>query len=98
MKTTHRTGNFIKQFSGPGENGIVCFKFWQAVVASGCPGECAYCFLQTQTPYRRGLYDVKGTLFENLRDMEPEVNEWLQQPVPPGMIIGENQTGLPFHR
>lgn len=98
MQVTHRQGNFVRQFSGPGENSIVCFKFWQAVVASGCPGECAYCFLQTQTPYRRGLYDLKGTLFENLRDMEPEVRGWLKQPIPAGMIIGENQDGLAFER
>lgn len=96
MKVTRRQGGFIKQFGGPGENEIVCFKFWQAVVASGCPGECAYCFLQTQTPYRRGLYELKGTLFENLRDMVPEAQVWLNQPQPAGLIIGENQDGLAF--
>lgn len=98
MKVTRRSGNFLKQFSGPGDNSIVCFRFWQAVVASGCPGECAYCFLQTQTPYRRGLYDLKGTLFENLRDMVPEIQAWLARPIPAGLIIGENQDGLAFER
>jgi DNA repair photolyase len=98
VKVTRRAGGFIKQFSGPGENDIVCFRFWQAVVASGCPGECAYCFLQTQTPYRRGLYDLKGTLFENLQDIVPEAKKWLAQPKPAGLIIGENQDGLAFER
>jgi hypothetical protein len=98
MKITRRQSDFVRQFSGPGDKSIVCFKFWQAVVASGCPGECAYCFLQTQTPYRRGLYDLKGTLFESLRDMEPEVREWLRQPIPAGLIVGENQDGLAFER
>ena len=96
MKTTHRTGNFIKQFSGPGENNIVCFKFWQAVVASGCPGECAYCFLQTQYPYRTGLYDLKGTIFDNLREIVRETRRWLKQQQPAGLIVGENQDGLAF--
>src|SRR6266511_2803302 len=96
MITTRRVGHFIKQFSGPGENNIVCFKFWQAVVASGCPGECAYCFLQTQHPYRTGLYDLKGTLFENLRDIVAEARRWLKQPQPAGLIVGENQDGLAF--
>jgi DNA repair photolyase len=96
MITTTRAGSFIKQFSGPGENNIICFKFWQAVVASGCPGECAYCFLQTQSPYRTGMYDLKGTLFENLREIVPEATRWLRQPEPAGLIIGENQDGLAF--
>src|SRR5947209_10000496 len=95
MFTTNRAG-FIKQFVGPGENQIICFKFWQAVIASGCPGECAYCFLQTQYPYRTGLYDLKGTLFSNLEQMLPEVKAWLRQPEPAGLILGENQDGLAF--
>jgi DNA repair photolyase len=98
MKTTSRGGSFIRQFSGPGDNSIVCFKFWQAVVASGCPGECSYCFLQTQYPYRRGLYDVKGTLFENLPAIIPEAQRWLRAPTPAGLIIGENQDGLAFEK
>jgi DNA repair photolyase len=96
MITTRRVGSFIKQFSGPGENNIICFKFWQAVIASGCPGECAYCFLQTQHPYRTGLYDLKGTLFENLPDIVKETRRWLKQPHPAGLILGENQDGLAF--
>lgn len=98
MFTTRRSGPFIKQFSGPGENTIVCFKFWQAVIASGCPGECSYCFLQTQYPYRTGLYDLKGTLFENLPDIELEARRWLRQSVPAGLILGENQDGLAFEK
>jgi len=98
VKVTRRSGNFLKQFSGPGESTIVCFKFWQAVIASGCPGECAYCFLQTQTPYRRGLYDLKGTLFDNLRDLVPELEAWLAHRIPAGLIVGENQDGLAFER
>jgi DNA repair photolyase len=96
MIITNRAGSFIKQFSGPGDNNIICFKFWQAVVASGCPGECAYCFLQTQYPYRTGLYDLKGTLFENLREIVPEAERWLKHVEPAGLIIGENQDGLAF--
>lgn len=96
MKVTRRAGPFLKQFVGPGDNGIVCFRFWQAVIASGCPGECAYCFLQNQLPYRVGKYDVKGTLFKNLRKIIPEVKKWLERPVPSGLILGENQDGLAF--
>lgn len=98
MLVTRRIGSFIKQFSGPGENNIVCFKFWQAVVASGCPGECAYCFLQTQYPYRNGTYNLKGTLFENLPDIVPETKRWLRQTSAAGLIIGENQDGLAFEK
>lgn len=96
MHTTNRAG-FIKQFVGPGDNQIICFKFWQAVIASGCPGECSYCFLQTQYPYRSGQYDIKGTIFSNLRDLVPETQRWLQQQrTPAGLILGENQDGLAF--
>ncbi|MEW6735449.1 MAG: hypothetical protein AB1489_29430, partial [Acidobacteriota bacterium] len=98
MLITKRGGNFIKQFSGPGENDIICFKFWQAVVASGCPGACSYCFLQTQRPYGTGQYDINGTLFENLPDLEQEARRWLKQPIPTGLIVGENQDGLAFER
>ena len=31
------------------DSGVVCFKFWQLVHASGLPFPCAYCFLQTTT-------------------------------------------------
>lgn len=98
MKVTQRRSPFLKQFSGPGANAIVCFQFWQAVIASGCPGECAYCFLQTQFPYRTGLYELKGTLFENLPDIVPETIKWLRQDKPAGLIIGENQDGLAFEK
>lgn len=97
MFTTTRSGSFLKQFGGPGDNDIVCFKFWQAVIASGCPGECAYCFLQTQYPYRTGRYQLKGTLFSNLEDIVPQMRGWLKrQTEPTGMILGENQDGLAF--
>lgn len=96
MPVVNRGAKFIKQFNGPGDTDIVCFKFWQAVVASGCPGECSYCFLQTQSPYRTGLYDLKGTLFANLARLEEETRRWLRQPVPAGLIVGENQDGLAF--
>lgn len=96
MLTKTRSGSFLKQFVGAGDNNIICFKFWQAVVASGCPGECAYCFLQTQYPYRSKMYDIKGTLFENLIDIVPETRKWLKQSQRQGLIIGENQDGLAF--
>ena len=97
MQVTERAGSFIKQFVGPGDNQIICFKFWQAVIASGCPGECSYCFLQTQYPYRSRKYDIKGTLFSNLKDIVPETRKWLkQQSRPAGLILGENQDGLAF--
>ena len=98
MQLIERKSPFVRQFSGPGKNGIVCFRFWQAVVASGCPGECAYCFLQTQSPYRRGLYELKGTLFTNVTGLVPEATRWLRQTQPAGLIIGENQDGLAFER
>lgn len=99
MLIAERKGGFLKQFAGPGENRIICFPFWQAVIASGCPGECAYCFLQTQTPYRTGAYELKGTLFTNLREIVPETRFWLlRQQRPAGLIVGENQDGLAFEQ
>jgi len=96
MMITTRKAKFIKQFSGPGETQIACFPFHQLCIASGCPGECAYCFLQTQRPYATGLYELKGTIFSNLRKMVPEVRAWLLQKQPAGIIVGENQDGLAF--
>src|SRR5580704_11083917 len=100
MRVVERSSPFIRQFSGPGpDSQIVCFKFWQAVVASGCPGACAYCFLQTQEPYRTGLYDLNGTLFSNLRRLERETVAWLHASQSArGLIVGENQDGLAFER
>ena len=98
MKVVHRTSPFIRQFAGPGQNSIVCFKFWQAVVASGCPGECAYCFLQTQRPYRNGHYELKGTLFRNLDRLADEAERWIRRERAAGLIVGENQDGLAFER
>jgi hypothetical protein len=98
VKITRRKGSFLKQFAGPGESSIACFRFHQAVVASGCPGACSYCFLQTQAPYRDDLYDLRGTLFENLPEMAGEVDDWLKKPQPAGLIVGENQDGLAFER
>ena len=98
MKIVHRSSKFVRQFCGPGDNQIVCFKFWQAIVASGCPGECSYCFLQTQYPYRNGNYCLKGTLFENIIDIVPEIKYWLKKENSSGLIIGENQDGLAFEK
>ena len=98
MKVVHRTSPFIRQFDGPGPNSIICFKFWQAVVASGCPGECAYCFLQTQRPYRSGQYELKGTLFQNLDRLGIEAERWIRRERAAGLIVGENQDGLAFER
>ncbi len=99
MKITRRNGSFIKRFVGAGDNEIVCFKFFQAVVASGCPGACSYCFLQTQFPYRTGAYDLYGTLYENLPEIVSQVRLWLrQQKEPAALIIGENQDGLAFEQ
>lgn len=98
MKVTKRGGSFIKRFGGAKETEIICFRFWQAVVAQGCPGACAYCFLQTSPAFVfNENYDLMGTLFENLRDIVPQVRAWLkQQRQPTGMIVGENQDGLAF--
>jgi hypothetical protein len=101
MRVVKRPSPFIRQFAGPGdETNIVCFRFWQAVIASGCPGACAYCFLQTQEPYRTGLYELTGTLFENLHPrLEEEATWWLASSTEPrGLIVGENQDGLAFER
>lgn len=97
MIVTTRKGKFIKQFSGPPEGGIVCFKFYQVVAASGCLGACNYCFLSTQLPYASGLYDVMGTLFGNLEELGPEARAWLKRhKQPAGLILGENQDGTCF--
>ncbi len=94
--TAHR-GRFIKQFQGPeDDSGIVCFKFWQLVHASGCPFSCAYCFLQTTTFFRFHRDALSGLIYENWRDMLKEVQNWLQASTPRMMIVGELQDGLAF--
>jgi len=52
--------------------------------------------LQTQRPYRSGLYDLKGTLFSNLPEIVKEARRWLKQSKPAALILGENQDGLAF--
>ncbi len=92
----HR-GKFIKQFSGPdADSGVVCFKFWQLVHASGCPFRCAYCFLQTTTFFRFNKAALMGQVYGNYQQMLEEVKEWLACPIPRMLIVGELQDGLAF--
>ncbi len=96
IPTVHR-GSFIKQFGGPGDDtSIVCFKFWELVVAAGCPFSCSYCFLQATPSYVFGHYPIKGAIFENWQDMVAEVEKWLKHPTPRMLVIGELQDGLAF--
>ena len=90
-------GRFIKQFGGPDPaSGIVCFKFWQLVAASGCPFKCAYCFLQTTAYFRFNKKALLGQVYQNWRQMIEEVEEWLESPIPRMLIVGELQDGLAF--
>ena len=90
-------GKFIKQFTGPdADSGVVCFKFWQLVHASGCPYQCAYCFLQTTTFFRFNKEALMGLIYSNWKKMITEVEEWLTSPVPRMLIVGELQDGLAF--
>lgn len=97
MLTTERSSRFIRQFGGPGEDSqIVCFKFWQLVVAGGCPYRCAYCFLQTVPWFRFRPDELYGLVYTNVDDMVAEIREWLSDPIPKMMIVGELQDGLVF--
>src|SRR3954471_7021080 len=90
-------GQFIKQFTGPDAgSGIVCFKFWQLVAASGCPFKCAYCFLQTTAYFRFKKKALMGQVYGNWRQMIEEVEEFLESPTPRMLIVGELQDGLAF--
>src|SRR5437764_8478194 len=90
-------GQFIKQFTGPGtDSGVVCFKFWQLVHASGCPFRCAYCFLQTTAFFRFNKAALMGLVYENWEEMLAEVKDWLAAPTPRMLIVGELQDGLAF--
>ena len=97
MLTKERGSNFIRQFGGPGEDSqIVCFKFWQLVVAGGCPYRCAYCFLQTVPWFRFHPDELYGLVYTNVDDMVAEITKWLADPSPKMMIAGELQDGLVF--
>jgi|SRR5581483_230622 len=97
MITSRRASRFIRRFVGPGEeSGIVCFKFWQLVPAGGCPYRCAYCFLQTTPWFRFNPDQLYGLVYTNVDDMVRELDEWLEDPVPKMMIVGELQDGLVF--
>jgi DNA repair photolyase len=90
-------GKFVKQFDGPAEgSGVVCFKFWQLVHASGCPFRCAYCFLQTTTFFRINKTALMGQVYSNWRQMVKEVKAWMTCPTPRMLIVGELQDGLAF--
>jgi spore photoproduct lyase len=92
----HR-GQFIKQFTGPNDDsGVVCFKFWQLVHASGCPFKCAYCFLQTTTYFRFNKAALMGQVYGNWQQMIDEVKDWLTCTTPRMLIVGELQDGLAF--
>lgn len=96
MLTKNRGSSFIRQFGGPGEGSIVCFKFWQLMVAGGCPYRCAYCFLQTVPWFRFHPDQLYGLVYTNVDDMVTEIKKWLNDPVPKMMIVGELQDGLVF--
>lgn len=90
-------GTFIKQFSGPEKgSGVVCFKFWQLVHASGCPFRCAYCFLQTTSYFRFNKAALQGQIYGNWEQMIDEVKAWMASPTPRMLIVGELQDGLAF--
>jgi spore photoproduct lyase len=92
----HRN-QFIKQFTGPDEkSGVVCFKFWQLVHASGCPFRCAYCFLQTTAFFRFNKEALMGLVYANWQEMVEEVKDWLAASTPRMLIVGELQDGLAF--
>jgi hypothetical protein len=92
----HRS-EFIKQFGGPKEgSGIVCFKFWELVIASGCPFRCSYCFFQTLPSVRHKREALTGLLYSNWRQMLDEVEQWLLARTPRMLIGGELQDGLVF--
>ena len=97
MKYGQRASKFIRRFAGPGEDSsIVCFKFWQLVPAGGCPYRCAYCFLQTVPWFRFNPDQLYGLVYTNIDDMIEELKEWLDDPVPKMLIVGELQDGLVF--
>src|SRR5260370_31219523 len=97
MTTKNRGSNFIRKFGGPGaDSQIVCFRFWQLVVAGGCPYRCSYCFLQTVPWFRFRPDELYGLVYTNVEDMVEEIKEWLEDPTPKKMIAGELQDGLFF--
>ncbi len=97
MKLAERGSHFIRQFGGPGEDTqIVCFRFWQLVVAGGCPYRCSYCFLQTVPWFRFRPDELYGLVYTNVEDMVEEIAKWLKDPSPKMMIAGELQDGLVF--
>jgi spore photoproduct lyase len=97
MKYGQRASSFIRRFAGPGEDSnIVCFKFWQLVPAGGCPYRCAYCFLQTVPWFRFNPDQLYGLVYTNVDDMLSELTEWLDDPIPKMLIVGELQDGLVF--
>jgi spore photoproduct lyase len=99
MLTGIRASKFIRRFGGPGEgSGIVCFKFWQLVAAGGCPYQCSYCFLQTTPWFRFNPDHLYGLVYTNTGDMLRELDEWLADPVPKMLIVGELQDGLVFEK
>lgn len=99
MLTGRRASNFIRRFSGPGEDsGIVCFKFWQLVPAGGCPYRCSYCFLQTTPWFRFNPDQLYGLVYTNTEDMMKELDLWLKDPIPKMLIVGELQDGLVFEK
>ncbi len=76
VKLAERGSHFIRQFSGPGEDSqIVCFKFWQLMVAGGCPYRCAYCFLQTVPWFRFRPDELYGLVYTNFEDMVAEIKK-----------------------
>ena len=92
-----RSGEFISQYDGPKNgSGIVCFKFWKLSVARGCPFRCAYCFLQTLTPFRVNKDALTGLVYGNWPRMLDEVEEWLLDRTPRMLIAGELQDSLAF--
>ncbi len=97
MIAKRRASKFIRQFGGPGEDTqIVCFRFWQLMVAGGCPYRCSYCFLQTVPWFRFHPEELYGLVYTNVHEMLAEVEEWLDDPIPKMMIVGELQDGLVF--
>src|SRR5262249_53685408 len=92
-----RRAEFIKQFHGPDEgSGIVCFRFWELLVAWGCPFECSYCFLQSNPYAKFNPEALTGLVPSNWPHMFNQVDHWLTARTARVLVVGEPQDGLAF--
>jgi len=80
LHLARRGSPFISRYSPP--RGVVCHQFLKGAIATGCPFDCSYCYLQLTLRLRPAV-----TVYLNLEDMFAEFPRWEEEAASKGQLL-----------